>query len=123
MVLGLTMTGMSILKRLQALHRVRLEKEELQDYWRVQFPQNQRIPLFYAELLGDLQDNRKSLQQMVPTLREESSPPEICGKSLEQVPMTAMPMWFVPRAVETIRGPSPCELQGRRKVHGEVIHE
>ncbi|TYQ15971.1 UNVERIFIED_CONTAM: coenzyme F420-reducing hydrogenase beta subunit [Acetivibrio alkalicellulosi] len=63
MVIAITKVGNTILRNLKVHNIVELEKKEAIDYWTVQCPQNPIKPAFYDELIKDICDETKSLEE------------------------------------------------------------
>lgn len=64
MVIAMTMVGENILNRLETDSKIELAKKECVEYWTVQYPENPIKPVFYDELLKDLIDKEKSLDEI-----------------------------------------------------------
>lgn len=64
MVIAMTEVGEAILKTLKMDNKVELEKKDCTEYWTVQYPENPIKPVFYDELIRDLKDDTKSLDEI-----------------------------------------------------------
>lgn len=64
MVIAMTEVGDMVLKRLKRNNRIKLRKKECIEYWTVQYPQNPIKPVFYSDLIRDLGDENKSLEEI-----------------------------------------------------------
>ena len=64
MVIALTVVGENLLEKLTTDNKIELDKKECSEYWTVQYPENPIKPVFYDELLKDLTDKTKSLDEI-----------------------------------------------------------
>lgn len=64
MVIAMTKVGETSLKKIKSSNKVELEKKECIEYWTVQYPENPIKPVFYDELIKDLSDEDKSLDEI-----------------------------------------------------------
>lgn len=65
MVIAMTEIGENLLNKLEKENKIELNKRECIEYWAVQYPENPIKPVFYIELLKDLADENKSLDEIV----------------------------------------------------------
>ena len=64
MVIAMTKVGETSLEKLKSGNKVELEKKKCIEYWTVQYPENPIKPVFYDELIRDLSDEDKSLDEI-----------------------------------------------------------
>lgn len=64
MVIAMTEIGESLLANLKAEDKIELERKECIEYWTVQYPENPVKPVFYNELIKDLKDKNKPLDEI-----------------------------------------------------------
>jgi len=64
MVIAMTETGEILLEKLKTNKRIELDKKECIEYWTVQYPENPIKPVFYDELIKDLEDEMKPLDEI-----------------------------------------------------------
>lgn len=65
MVISMTSSGKSVLEKLQEKNMVELIKEDILDYWNVQFPVNPIKPLYYDELISELKSSDLDLKSIL----------------------------------------------------------
>ena len=63
MVVAMNDVGDDLLGKLKAHHRIELEEKECKEYWSVQYPINPIKPVFYNELMEDIQCEAKPLDE------------------------------------------------------------
>lgn len=63
MVIAMTANGEKILQELNSLYKIQLEKKNCEEYWTVQYPQNPIKPVFYNEIIEDLNDDSIELEE------------------------------------------------------------
>ena len=64
MVIVMTEAGENLLSKLKKDNKIELDKKECIEYWAVQCPDNPIKPVFYDELLKDLADETKPLDEI-----------------------------------------------------------
>ena len=64
MVIAMTEAGEKLLGKLKKDNKIELDKKECIEYWTVQYPENPIKPVFYNELLKDLADETKPLDEI-----------------------------------------------------------
>lgn len=61
MVIAISEKGKNIIKDINNIYKVRINKEHLNEYWSVQYPSNPSEPLYREKLIKQLQDNNIDL--------------------------------------------------------------
>lgn len=64
MVISMNNNGENILYELEKLNRVELKNMNIEEYWTSQYPQNPIKPVFYENLINDLNNKNKSLSYL-----------------------------------------------------------
>lgn len=64
MVISMTSFGDSLLKELYEQNKIELIKEDVSDYWNIQYPENPIKPVYHEELILELKDSELTLKEL-----------------------------------------------------------